>query len=115
MTRIGFELVKTKKQALQAAVNNKEGSTIEKSNISGRDLLSRLLAANMATDLPENQRLSDHDVFSRVSISMLRKDHNRLTSNLSRNFDFPRRGTRNNIDRSNLGPLRARSKSRCSD
>lgn len=68
MKRVGFELVRTKKQALLS--NNKENGfgQAEKNDKSGRDLLSHLLAANMASDLPESHRLSDHDVFSRTSL-----------------------------------------------
>lgn len=70
MTRVGFELLHAKKQALLSTINSKESGPgqVEKNDISGRDLLSRLLAANMAIDLPENHRLSDHDVFSRTSM-----------------------------------------------
>jgi len=32
----------------------------------GRDLLSLLVRANMATDLPESQRMSDRDVLART-------------------------------------------------
>lgn len=69
MTRIGLELVHSKKQAVRSVIDDKEGSLsqVGKNDISGRDLLSRLVAANMATDLPDNHRLSDHDVFSRMS------------------------------------------------
>ncbi|GJJ14105.1 hypothetical protein Clacol_008362 [Clathrus columnatus] len=68
MTRIGSELLSSKKQAVQSIIDQKEHNPgqVEKTDISGRDLLSRLVAANMATDLPENHRLSDHDVYSQI-------------------------------------------------
>jgi hypothetical protein len=71
MNRIGRSLVNDKKKAiLAAAVPQGKYSSgeaqIEKSSITTRDLLSRLMAANMATDLPENQRLSDEDVLARA-------------------------------------------------
>lgn len=55
-----------------AGAQGKSGSGethIEKRSIATRDVLSRLMAANMATDLSENQRLSDADVLARTWIS----------------------------------------------
>lgn len=70
MTRIGLDLIRSRKEVIlhgQGRVD-KEGTPneIEKNSISGRDLLSRLLAANMVTDLPESHRLSDNDLFSQI-------------------------------------------------
>jgi flagellar basal body rod protein FlgG len=75
MNRIGKELVEGKKQAIldAAAAEGKSdlGKTqIERSNITTRDILSRLIAANMATDLMESQRLSDEDVLARELLSL---------------------------------------------
>ena len=64
MTRIGKELIADAKAAALASTTDKGG--IEKSSLRGRDLLSLLVKANMATDLPESQRMSDEDVLARA-------------------------------------------------
>ncbi|KIK80380.1 hypothetical protein PAXRUDRAFT_833550 [Paxillus rubicundulus Ve08.2h10] len=64
MARIGKELLAKAKAAARAGTA--EGGEIEKSSIQGRDLLTLLVKANMATDIPETQRLSDEDVLAQV-------------------------------------------------
>jgi cytochrome P450 len=55
---IGARLMAESKAYVEAAGGDK--------NISGgRDLLSVLIKANMASDLPDNQRLSDDEVIAR--------------------------------------------------
>jgi len=57
LTRIGNQLLsKSKSIAAAAAIDKRAGG----------DLLSVLVRANMATDLPESQRLSDRDVIART-------------------------------------------------
>jgi hypothetical protein len=56
MFRIANELLAESK-AVTAGTGEKQG---------GRDLLSLLVQANMATDLPESQRMSDEDVLART-------------------------------------------------
>lgn len=64
MTRIGGELLaNAKASALAGAIEN---GGIEKNGLHGRDILSLLVKANMATDNPESQRLSDKDVIARA-------------------------------------------------
>ncbi|KAF8626325.1 hypothetical protein AX15_004986 [Amanita polypyramis BW_CC] len=63
MTRIGRELLKSSKAAVLAV---KKSSVIGKDTWGGRDLLSLLVKANIATDLPDNQRMSDDDVIAQV-------------------------------------------------
>ena len=59
MRRIGMQLIAEKKaDIMRAAAEGKEKPR-------SRDLLTLLLKANMATDIPENQRLSDEDVLGR--------------------------------------------------
>lgn len=65
MARIGKELLATAKATARASATEK--GEIEKNSLHGRDLLSLLVKANMATDIPENQRLSDEDVLARAS------------------------------------------------
>jgi hypothetical protein len=59
MERIGRELLEKSKKSLQSV------EKVEKSTLKGRDILTLLLRANMATDLPEHQRMSDEEVVSR--------------------------------------------------
>ena len=63
MNRIGKQLLRDSKAAILAdgGVNEKH----EKSSWPGRDLLSLLLRANMSTDLPPNQRMTEEDVLAR--------------------------------------------------
>ena len=55
MARIGNQLLQESKASLEGP--NKQTS---------RDLLSLLVRSNMATDLSEDQRLSDEDVLART-------------------------------------------------
>ncbi|KAF8834516.1 cytochrome P450 [Paxillus ammoniavirescens] len=64
MERIGRELLTKAKATVLADATEKGG--IDKSSIQGRDLLTLLVKANMATDIPENQRLPDKDVLAQV-------------------------------------------------
>ncbi|KAG6373635.1 cytochrome P450 [Boletus reticuloceps] len=64
MTQIGKDLLmNAKATALASATAN---GNIEKDSLHGRDLLSLLVKANMATDIPESQKLSDKDVIAQV-------------------------------------------------
>ncbi|KAF8834517.1 cytochrome P450 [Paxillus ammoniavirescens] len=62
--QIGKGLLTKAKAAVLAGTT--EGGGIKKSGIQGRDLLTLLVRANMATDIPESQRLSDEDVLAQV-------------------------------------------------
>ncbi|KAI0672480.1 cytochrome P450 [Trametes maxima] len=68
MRRIGSELIQEKKTQIQRelAENKSGGSSLERKDVQGRDLLTLLLKANMATDIPDSQRLSDEDVLAQV-------------------------------------------------
>ena len=62
MRRIGLQLVEEKKaEIMKAASAGEKGDD----TLHSRDLLTLLIKANMATDIPENQRLSDEDVLAR--------------------------------------------------
>ncbi|PFH52487.1 hypothetical protein AMATHDRAFT_74271 [Amanita thiersii Skay4041] len=61
MTRIGNQLIKDTKASIMA-----KGEPVERKTWRRRDLLSLLLRANMATDLPDSQRMSDEDVLAQV-------------------------------------------------
>ncbi|KAH7882875.1 cytochrome P450 [Phlebopus sp. FC_14] len=63
-SRIGKELL-TEAKTLARSITTEKGE-IEKDRLGGRDLLSLLVKANMATDIPESQRLKDADVLAQV-------------------------------------------------
>lgn len=65
--RIGLQLIREKKEALQAHAND-EKRDVKRDDLQGRDLLSLLIKANMATDIPDSQKLSDDDVLAREFI-----------------------------------------------
>ncbi|KAI0036247.1 cytochrome P450 [Vararia minispora EC-137] len=65
--RIGKRLIVEKKNALLKGSGNEGGpSAMKKNDIEGSDLLSLLIKANMAADLPENLRLGDEDILAQV-------------------------------------------------
>ena len=70
MRKIGMQLIAEKKAAILAEQNAEKYAGVERKDMSSaRDLLTLLLKANMATDIPESQRLSDEDVLARASPS----------------------------------------------
>ncbi|KAF9235971.1 cytochrome P450 [Melanogaster broomeanus] len=69
MQRIGRELLTSAKAVARAGA--KETGEIDKSSIHGRDLFTQLVKANMATDIPESQRLSDEDVLGQFSTFLI--------------------------------------------
>lgn len=75
MRRIGMQLVEEKKAALRAqaqpTATNSEKEGVSRKDMEGRDLLTLLLKANMANDIPEGQRLTDEEVLAREYISFL--------------------------------------------
>ena len=64
MLHIGQQLMKDSKAALMA---EKGIPGTDKVASTRRDLLSLLIKANMATDVPQNQRTTDEDVLARKS------------------------------------------------
>ncbi|OSD00673.1 cytochrome P450 [Trametes coccinea BRFM310] len=65
MARIGSELIAQKKAEILRESSEKNGS-VGRQSLQGRDLLTLLIKANMATDIPDSQRLSDEDVLARA-------------------------------------------------
>ncbi|CAA7265268.1 unnamed protein product [Cyclocybe aegerita] len=61
MNRIGTELLRDSKAAIYS-----ENGKVDKFSWKGKDLLSLLVRANMATDLPPSQRMTDEDVVAQV-------------------------------------------------
>ena len=72
MRRIGLKLIAEKKASILAATG--QGS-IEKKHVIGRDLLTLLIKANMATDIPESQRLTDEEVLARELFLLMYSQH----------------------------------------
>ncbi|KZV75630.1 cytochrome P450 [Peniophora sp. CONT] len=64
ITEIGMRLIAEKKAAILSEVSS--GASLEKKDIQGNDLLSLLIRANLASDLPESARLSDRDILAQV-------------------------------------------------
>lgn len=65
MRRIGLQLIEEKKAQIAREMSEGKSGGVERKDIQGRDLLTLLMKANMATDIPENQRLSHEDVLAR--------------------------------------------------
>lgn len=62
-----MQLIAEKKEAvMRAAMQSGGGKEISGKSLHDRDLLTLLIKANMSTDIPENQRLSDDDVLART-------------------------------------------------
>ncbi|EKM59788.1 uncharacterized protein PHACADRAFT_250518 [Phanerochaete carnosa HHB-10118-sp] len=67
MRRIGLRLIAEKKAAIVAeTAATEKGRGVERKDITERDLLTLLIRANMATDIPESQRLTDDEVLAQV-------------------------------------------------
>lgn len=66
--KVGRELVARKKAELRAL---QCGGNVEKDTVVGKDILSLIVKANMAADLPANQRLSDEEIIDQVSTFIL--------------------------------------------
>ena len=67
LQRIGTQLVAEKKADV---INTASRNNVGKRDVFGRDLLSLLIKANMATDIPANNRLSDSDILARTFFIM---------------------------------------------
>ncbi|KAI9068652.1 cytochrome P450 [Trametes sanguinea] len=66
MRRIGVQLIQEKKEAIKRELAESKEGGLGRKDVQGRDLLTLLLKANMATDIPDSQRLSDEEVLSQV-------------------------------------------------
>ncbi|KAJ3480235.1 hypothetical protein NLI96_g8502 [Meripilus lineatus] len=65
MLKIGTKLVAERKALILAASTNKD-TKVSSKDLDGRDLLTLLMKANMASDIPESQKLSDEEVVSQI-------------------------------------------------
>ncbi len=66
---IGENVISRKKAEILATTEIGSEGRVEKKNIQGRDLLSLLIKANMASDIPDNARMTDEDIMARESKS----------------------------------------------
>ncbi|KAI0640505.1 cytochrome P450 [Trametes meyenii] len=64
MRRVGMQLLAEKKAELLSDGGAKGG--VERKDVVGRDLLTLLIKANMAADVPDNQRLTDEEVLGQI-------------------------------------------------
>ncbi|OSC99352.1 cytochrome P450 [Trametes coccinea BRFM310] len=64
--RISAQLLQERKAAILREKEVKHTDGVQSTDLHGRDLLTLLIKANMAKDVPENQRLSDEDVVGQV-------------------------------------------------
>ena len=83
MRKVGLQLIAEKKAAImRETAEGKEKSGIERKDVRGRDLLTLLLKANIATDIPDNQRLTDEDVLARelIHVHLLHNDSSVISS-----------------------------------
>ncbi|KAH9891029.1 cytochrome P450 [Cubamyces lactineus] len=62
--RIGIGLIREKKAAIRREVDIGNG-VLDKKDLPGKDLLTLLIKANMASNLADSQRLTDEEVLSR--------------------------------------------------
>ncbi|KAI0373454.1 cytochrome P450 [Pilatotrama ljubarskyi] len=69
--RVGLQLVQERKAAILQEAEEKHLDALEKKDLQGRDLLTLLVRANMAKDIPDSQRLSDADVLGQIPTFLL--------------------------------------------
>ncbi|KAI8994051.1 cytochrome P450 [Trametes punicea] len=69
--RIGREIVEERKAEIIRETSEKHLDGIERKDLKGRDLLTLLIRANMAKDVPESQRLSDDEVIGQIPTFLL--------------------------------------------
>lgn len=65
MSRIGMQLIAERKKDIMSEKRG-EKADVGRKDLEGRDILSLLLKANIATDIPASQRLNDEEVLARM-------------------------------------------------
>ena len=75
MQRIGMQLLQEKKAEIQREYGEKGMGVVGKKDLQGRDLLTLLIKANLATDIPDDQKLTDEEVIARASYLSLDVSH----------------------------------------
>jgi hypothetical protein len=64
---IGQNVISQKKAEIFATTEIGSEGHVEKKNIQGCDLLSLLIKANIASDIPDNARMTNEDIMARES------------------------------------------------
>ena len=87
---IGQNVISQKKTEILSSSEIDSKGRVEKKNIHGRDLLSLLMKANMATDIPDHARMTDEDILARKSWSRYSAfDRNTDNDAFRRGTDLP--------------------------
>ena len=63
LNRVGGRLIEERKRLV---LGESAGGKVTKDDVQGKDVLSILVRANLATDIPEQSRLSDADMLARA-------------------------------------------------
>jgi cytochrome P450 len=63
---IGRKMISQKKSEILASTDAETKGGVGKKDIRGRDLLSLLIKANVATDIPDSARMNDEDILAQV-------------------------------------------------
>ncbi|KAI0768802.1 cytochrome P450 [Trametes elegans] len=71
ISRVGRDLVVGKKRAIVKDTLEQHRDGVERKDLQGRDLLTLLIKANMAKDLPESQQLSEEAVIGQIPTLLL--------------------------------------------
>ncbi|KAA1473993.1 cytochrome P450 [Dentipellis sp. KUC8613] len=79
--RICAQIVADRKAAILSSLGGSE-KDVETNSIEGRDLISLLIKANMAVDVPENARLSEDDLISQIP-TLIVAGHETTSTSLS--------------------------------
>ncbi|KAG9003825.1 hypothetical protein FRB93_010841 [Tulasnella sp. JGI-2019a] len=77
LARVGHQLIQEKKAAL--LVEKDDGGALHSKNVAGRDLLSVLAKANMASDIKDSEKMTDEEMMGQIS-TMLAAGHETTSS-----------------------------------
>ncbi|KAN0109020.1 cytochrome P450 monooxygenase [Russula decolorans] len=67
----GSQLIQDRKAAVRAECDVNGSGPVERQDVGGHDLLSLLIKANIAADMPESMRMSDSEILSQVATFLL--------------------------------------------
>jgi hypothetical protein len=65
---MGSQLIQDRKTAVRDECDVNGSGAVERHDVGGHDLLSLLIKANIAADMPESMRMSDSEILSREHI-----------------------------------------------
>jgi hypothetical protein len=66
--RTGSQLIRDRKSAIRSECDVNGSSAVGRQHVGGHDLLSLLIKANIAADMPESMRMSDTEILAREHI-----------------------------------------------